>query len=143
MPKLHGQALKLASQLRQGAACDAHYMALAENLGCDLWTSDLQDRDGIRRVLARRRNRCPRLQCLWADVDYAGPTLGDWVKKRTPWDLAIVRRSEPNSGFQVLPRCWVVERTFTWLGPVAFQARRFSKSTRCCRKPPKPGATLP
>ena len=40
MPELHGQALKLASQLRQGAVYDAHYMALAENLGCDLWTAD-------------------------------------------------------------------------------------------------------
>ena len=39
-PELHGQALKLASQLQQGAAYDAHYIALAENLGCELWTAD-------------------------------------------------------------------------------------------------------
>lgn len=39
-PELHGQALKLASQLRQGAAYDAHDMVLAENLGCELWTAD-------------------------------------------------------------------------------------------------------
>ena len=38
-PELHSQALKLASQLRQGAAYDAHYMALAKNLGYE-WTTD-------------------------------------------------------------------------------------------------------
>ena len=40
MPELQGLALKLASQLRQGATYNAHYMALAKNLGCELWTAD-------------------------------------------------------------------------------------------------------
>ena len=39
-PNLHVRALQLASQLRQGAAYDAHYLALAETLGCELWTAD-------------------------------------------------------------------------------------------------------
>ena len=39
-PGLHGRALELASQLRQGAAYDAHYLALAEALDCELWTAD-------------------------------------------------------------------------------------------------------
>ena len=89
--------------------------------------ADLQDRDGARLVLARLGNRFPRLQHLWADAGYAGPKLEGWVKKTTPWDLEMVRRAEPGAGFQVLPRRWVVERTFAWLGPVAFQARRLSK----------------
>ncbi len=37
---LHHRALELASQLNQGAAYDSHYLALAETLGCDLWTAD-------------------------------------------------------------------------------------------------------
>ena len=82
--------------------------------------ADLQDRDGARLVLARLQGRFPRLQHLWADAGYAGPKLGDWVRETTDWTLAIVRRAEPGAGFQVLPRRWVVERTFAWLGPVAF-----------------------
>ena len=39
-PHLHGRAMELASQLRQGAVYDSHYLALAETLGCDLWTAD-------------------------------------------------------------------------------------------------------
>ncbi len=39
-PNLHGRALELASRLNQGAVYDAHYLALAETLGCDLWTAD-------------------------------------------------------------------------------------------------------
>ena len=39
-PDLHGRALQLASELDQGAAYDAHYLALAETLGCELWTAD-------------------------------------------------------------------------------------------------------
>ena len=39
-PDLHGRALELASQLDQGAAYDAHYLALAESLNCELWTAD-------------------------------------------------------------------------------------------------------
>ena len=85
--------------------------------------ADLQDRDGARLVLARLRHRFPRLQHLWADAGYAGPKLGDWVRETTDWTLEIVRRAEPGTGFQVLPRRWVVERTFAWLG----RYRRLSK----------------
>ena len=39
-PDLHPRALELASRLEQGAAYDAHYLALAESLGCEMWTAD-------------------------------------------------------------------------------------------------------
>ena len=85
--------------------------------------ANLQDRDGARLVLARLGDRFPRLQHLWADAGYTGPKLGDWVRETTDWTLEIVRRAEPGAGFQVLPRRWVVERTFAWLG----RHRRLSK----------------
>ena len=78
--------------------------------------ADLQDRDGARLVLARLRNRFPRLQHLWADAGHAGPKLETWMRETTDRTLAIVRRAEPGAGFQLLPRRWVVERTFAWLG---------------------------
>ena len=62
------------------------------------------------------------MQLIWADAAYAGQ-LVDWVKITCGWVLEIVRRNDDVKGFQVLPRRWVVERTFGWLG----HYRRLSK----------------
>ena len=59
---------------------------------------------------------------LWADGGYAG-RLVDWVREQAGWDLAIVKRSDDMRGFVVLPKRWIVERTFGWLG----KCRRLSK----------------
>ena len=53
---------------------------------------------------------------------YAG-TLVEWVKSECGWVLEIVKRTDDVKGFKLLPRRWVVERTFTWLG----RFRRMSK----------------
>ena len=84
--------------------------------------ADIQDRDGAKLVLERVRHRCPRLQLIWADGGYAGQ-LVDWVKTICHWILEIVKRPDDVQGFVVLPRRWVVERTFAWLG----KYRRLSK----------------
>ena len=78
--------------------------------------ADLQDRDGARLVRARLGDRLPRLQVIWADASYTGPKLGDWVRAVMTWTLDIVRRRPAAEGFEVLPRRWIVERTFAWLG---------------------------
>ena len=72
--------------------------------------ANLQDWDGV-----RLRYRFPRLQHLWADAGYTGPKLETRMRETTDWPLEIVRCAEPGAGFQVLPRRWVVERTFAWL----------------------------
>jgi putative transposase len=59
---------------------------------------------------------------IWADGGYTGK-LVDWVKDTYNWVLEIVKRDPNAKGFQVLPRRWVVERTFGWLS----QYRRLSK----------------
>ncbi len=84
--------------------------------------ADVQDRDGAKLVLAKARERCPRLQRLWADGNYAGQ-LVDWVREQYGWVLAIVKRPAGAKGFQLLPKRWIVERTLAWLG----RYRRLSK----------------
>jgi putative transposase len=84
--------------------------------------ADIQDRDGARLVLRKLKNSSSRLSLIWADSGYAGKLL-DWVKEFGNWVLEIVKRSDDMRGFEVLPRRWVVERTFSWLG----RYRRLSK----------------
>ena len=84
--------------------------------------ANIQDRDGAKLVLTKVKGRFPRLQLIWADGGYAGK-LVDWVKTVCHLVLDIVKRPKGMKGFQVLPRRWVVERTFGWLG----RYRRLSK----------------
>lgn len=81
-----------------------------------------QDRDGARILFRKVKQQFSRLQHIWADGAYAG-TLIDWVKEQCEWVLEVVSRSPDTKGFQVLPRRWVVERTFGWLN----SSRRLSK----------------
>jgi putative transposase len=84
--------------------------------------ADIQDRDAAKLVVGRLFGRFPRLELIWADAAYRGE-LGEWVKALAGWVLKIVKRPEERKGFVVLPRRWVVERTFGWLG----RYRRLSK----------------
>jgi putative transposase len=85
-------------------------------------SAGIQDRDGAKLVLEKARGQWPRLERIWADGGYAGQ-LVEWTQKTCGWVLDIVRRSADAVGFEVLPRRWVVERTFAWLG----KYRRLSK----------------
>jgi putative transposase len=84
--------------------------------------ASIQDRDGAKLVFEKARGLFPRLKLIWADGGYAGQ-LVDWVQTTCGWLLEIVKRNADMIGFQVLPRRWVVERTFAWLG----RFRRLSK----------------
>jgi putative transposase len=84
--------------------------------------ANIQDRDGAKLVLEKVREQLPRLQLIWADGGYAGE-LVRWVRERCGWMLQTVLRPVGIKGFVVLPRRWVVERTFGWLG----RHRRLSK----------------
>ena len=67
----------------------------------------------------------PRLEVIWADGKYHNHKLNEWIKTNSPgdWRLEVVRRPAGVKGFVLLPKRWVVERTFGWLG----RCRRNSK----------------
>lgn len=82
----------------------------------------IQDRDGAKLVFIKLLGQFPpRIRLIWADGGYAGKLI-EWVYLLGGWVLEIVKRSG-EKGFEVLPRRWVVERTFGWLG----RYRRLSK----------------
>ena len=75
----------------------------------------IQDRDGAKLVLVELMGRFPRLEVIWADGGYRGK-LVRWVASVTGWVLEIVTRNDDHNGFVVLPKRWIVERTFAWFG---------------------------
>ena len=87
-----------------------------------------QEAPGARVVLQRVQGGGPtrrfaRLTRIWADHGYLNANLLAWAKHRLGYTLDIVKRPAGVKGFTVLPRRWVVERTFAWLG----RYRRLSK----------------
>ena len=88
--------------------------------------ASVQDRDGAALVLDQLDGPLIGIKQLWADGGYAGEKLQTWMQQRFGQRvprLEIVRRSDHQAGFKVLPRRWVVERTFGWL----HNFRRLSK----------------
>ena len=85
--------------------------------------ADVQDRDGAPAVLKADRFRFPWLRHVFADGGYAGDKLRRALNGGGEWVIEIIRRSDRAKGFKVLPRRWVVERTFAWLG----RCRRLAK----------------
>lgn len=86
--------------------------------------ANIQDRDGAKLVFNKIKGLFSRLALVWADGGYAGKLI-EWVSIffKSCVLLEIVRRCDDAKGFVVLPRRWVVERTFGWLG----RYRRLSK----------------
>lgn len=78
----------------------------------------VQDRDGAMSLLARLRHRFSRVRVCWADQAYIGD-LVTWLWALRPWRkvrLEIVKRPEGAKGFLLLPKRWMVEPPFAWLG---------------------------
>jgi putative transposase len=80
----------------------------------------VQDWDGAK-VLLGRLPALPRLAVIWADGMYAA--VADWVRQQFGWVLTTILRPLGAKGYVHLPKRWIVERTFGWLG----RYRRLSK----------------
>jgi transposase len=90
--------------------------------------ADIQDRDGGVVVMTTLFGLYPFLLKLYADGGYQGQEFQKGVKRAiTRVNVEIVRRSEQTKGFVVLPKRWIVERTFAWLG----RCRRLAKDWEC------------
>jgi len=90
--------------------------------------ANIQDRDGAKLVFKRLcEATAASIERVWADAGYRGKLI-DWVKEHFEAVLDIVRKEPGQKTFKVLPRRWVVERTFAWLG----RFRRLSKDYEHC-----------
>jgi putative transposase len=91
-------------------------------LAVSVTAASVQDPAGARQLLGRLDGAGKKLRRIWVDGGYRGQLL-DWVAKRFHFRLQVVLRPHEHTGFTLLPRRWVVERTFAWFS----QHRRLSK----------------
>ena len=93
--------------------------------------ADIQDRDGGVLVLSTLFGLYPFLQKLFADGGYQGPVFQKASARLLPHlEIEIVKRSDHAKGFELLPRRWVVERTFAWFNRCRRLAKDFENLTR-------------
>lgn len=88
---------------------------------------------GVMRQLTASQQ--PRLQTVWADSKYYNHHLKAWIDRqrdqgKIEWHLEVVRRPQGARGFVLLPKRWVVERTFSWLGRWRRLSRDYEHHTR-------------
>ena len=85
-------------------------------------SASIQDRDCAKGVIEKRFTEFCSVKRIWADRGYSG-SRGEWVKESGDCVLEIICRPPDAAGLVVLPRHWIVERKFAWLG----RSRRLSK----------------
>jgi putative transposase len=90
--------------------------------------ANVQDCHGAVPLLERVRRRFPKLRHVFADRIYPGHQLVAALSHCGPWTIEIVERPQGVKGFQLLPRRWVVERTFAWFGRCRRLAKDFEGS---------------
>ena len=93
--------------------------------------ANIQDRDGVALVLDRRTRRLfPFIERIYGDGGYQGPKAAKAAAKAGYWTIEIVERLSTAVGFEVLPKRWIVERTFAWLSRFRRLARDFERYAR-------------
>ena len=85
-------------------------------------SASIQDRDGAKLVFEKMKGWFEKLKLVWADGGYAGKLI-EFVAAVYGWTLEIIKRTDDMVGFHILPKRWIVERTFGWFN----HYRRLSK----------------
>jgi transposase len=99
--------------------------------------ADVQDRDSAAAVLRQARRSFPFIERIYADGGYQWPIMAKTVGKTGPWRLEIVKRCDLHR-FVVLPKRWIVERTFAWISHCRRLAKlRASRAQSRCFHPPR------
>jgi putative transposase len=93
--------------------------------------ANLSDRDGAECVLSYVRPDLPRLTKIWADQSYDGADFLAFIHDEFDLDLEIVPRQPAQEGFVVLPRRWVLERSFAWCGRNRRLSKDYEYHTEC------------
>ena len=91
--------------------------------------ASVQDRDGARELLRKARPRFPFVERIFADAGYQGPKMASIVARTGCWKIEIVKRNDRHR-FIVLPKRWIVERTFAWISRNRRLARDFERYAR-------------
>jgi putative transposase len=91
--------------------------------------ANVQDYHGARPVLNKVKDRCPRLKVVWVDGIYEKAWLITWARTECGRELQVIKRTDNTKGFVLLPKRWVVERTFAWLGRYRRLSKDYERST--------------
>jgi putative transposase len=91
--------------------------------------ASVQDQDGARSVFQQLAGRFNRLKVVFADAAYGRGSLPGWVARTFHWVLQTVLRPVGVKGFVVLPKRWIVERTFAWLGRYRRHSKDYERTT--------------
>lgn len=98
-------------------------------IGCIVVAANVSEKAGAKLLLAKLKKQAPNIELcsnlkkVWVDGGYRGEDLLKYVTDLWQWIWEITLRSDDIKGFVVIPKRWVVERTFSWLG----HSRRLSK----------------
>lgn len=85
-------------------------------MGVGITPASTPERGGAEGLLSRVLIGFTGLRIMWVDGGYTGPAFAPWARALRPkLKVEVVRRCDAGAGFKLLPRRWVVERTFGWL----------------------------
>jgi transposase len=98
-------------------------------LNADVHPASVQDRDGGPPLLKDTRKLFPFLTKVIGDAAYQGPRVATALAAIADWQIEIVKRADV-TGFKLLPKRWIVERTFAWLGRCRRLAKDFENLAR-------------